>query len=254
MRIEQSYISKSLAGLEDKFRKKYSLTDYVDSNSPVAIFGMYRNEDIEMLSNHRSEAIVIWQGMDARNINPKWVNILKNKVHEHYAISHWISDSLKKHGLKHKILPISATIPSDQLKSCPRGDSVYIYSSDLSIESGRYHGDHFIKEIRRRTKLNVIRATLQSYSWVELIEVYKKCFINLRLTPHDGCPNTNLEMGLMGRRSVFNGDLPHSIKWKGIDDICGSIISEYKIRHENNSRISEDIRNFVEIGNDFLNT
>jgi hypothetical protein len=59
-------------------------------------------------------------------------------------------------------------------------------------------------------------------------------------------------MGLMGRRSIFNGKIPHSIKWKGIEDICQSIMSEYETRHEDNIQIAKDIYNYISIGKTFL--
>lgn len=250
--ITQAYISKSLAGLN--FRKVYGLTKYVDSMKPVAVFGMYREEDFDMLWNHCqlvAPAIVIWQGMDAKEIPEGKLLVLKSMPHvKHYVISHWGQRSLKKQGIESILLPISATKPKIDLH--PRGDSIYIYSSDLSKESGKYHGDNFIEAIKERTGLNVIRATLKSYDKKELKEIYKQCFINLRLTRYDGCPNTNLEMGLMGRRSIFNGRIPHSIKWKKIDDICESIMKEYESRHEDNSQIAKDIFQYINIGKQFL--
>jgi hypothetical protein len=53
-------------------------------------------------------------------------------------------------------------------------------------------------------------------------------------------------MGLMGRKSIYNGDLPHSIRWEGIDDICESILNEYNHRHIADS-VSKDFYNFVKI-------
>jgi hypothetical protein len=53
-------------------------------------------------------------------------------------------------------------------------------------------------------------------------------------------------MGLMGRKSIYNGDLAHSIKWENIDDICESIMNEYNNRHLTDS-VSKDFYNFVKI-------
>jgi hypothetical protein len=75
--------------------------------------------------------------------------------------------------------------------------------------------------------------------------VYSQCFLNLRLTPHDGCPNTNIEMGLMGRRSIYNGDLPASIPWTSVDDICQNIMLEYSLREFSNNQVSKIYHTFV---------
>lgn len=247
--FKQAYISKSLAGLN--FRKVYGLTKYTDSVKPLVMFGMYRQEDLDIYLNHQSDIILVWQGCDGKDLTDEWAEQLKARPCTHYAISHWISKRLKKHGIEHQFLPISATKPIINVK--PKGDSIYIYSSDLSKESGRYHGDNFIERIKERTGLNVIRATLKTYSKQELYKIYEKCFINLRLTKYDGCPNTNLEMGLMGRKSIFNGNIPHSIKWKNIDDICENIMIEYGTRHQDGTQTAQDIFNFINIKKDFLN-
>jgi len=237
----QGYVSESLAGLP--FMEVYNLEDYTDSLKPLMMFGMYRDEDLQVFINHQSDITLVWQGCDGKDLSTEWAEIIKQKECKHIAISHWISRSLKKHGIKHEVKPISATKPIINLK--PRGDAIYIYSSDLSKDSGRYHGDHLIKKIKERTGLEVIRATIDTYTKKELFMIYEKCFINLRLTKYDGCPNTNLEMGLMGRRSIFNGQIPGSIKWKNIDDICESIMSEYEIRKEDNSKIAKDIYDYL---------
>lgn len=240
--MKQAHISRSLSGLP--FRNVYNLSKYTDSEKPLIIFGMYRQRDLDILLNHNSDITLVWQGCDGRDLTDEWAELIKSKNVKHYAISHWISDSLTAKGIEHELVPISATKPKLSIK--PNGDAIYIYSSDLSPESGDYHGDYFIDEIKQRTGLEVIRATINTYSKKDLFRIYEKCFINLRLTKYDGCPNTNLEMGLMGRKSIFNGGIPHSIKWDNIDDICESIMKEYETRHEDNSQVAYDIQKYIQ--------
>lgn len=239
----QAHISESLAGL--RFTEKYNLVPYLDSLRTLVIFGMYRDHDLYMYERHPSELIVVWQGSDALKL--PWIDRIKAKKAKHYAISHWIKQSLDNYGIENELLPISATI--DDLECCPRGDSVYFYSSDQSFESSSHYGEEMIEEIKHITGLNIIRATLNTYNREELIEVYKQCFVNLRLTVYDGCPNTNLEMGLMGRRSFFNGHIPHSIKWDNVYRLCDDLVREYECRHQDNRYISSDIKKFVNIPN-----
>jgi hypothetical protein len=52
-------------------------------------------------------------------------------------------------------------------------------------------------------------------------------------------------MGLLGRRSIYNGDIPLSIKWAGVDDICKSIMQEYYSREYDNRDISDMTSIFV---------
>jgi len=235
----QGYISQSLAGLD--FMGKYKLTPYLDSFQPLVIFGMYRPEDYDVYTNHKGPLTVVWQGMDAKQVDAEKINL---RVAKHYSISHWIKESLHSFNIRNEYAPIHATV-SDGLKNWKRGNYIYFYTSDESPESKEYYGENMIEEIKERTGLKVIRSTWNRFNKFELIENYKKCFINLRLTTFDGCPNTNLEMGMMGRRSVFNGNLPHSLKWSNVDDICNHVMIEYENRHVDNSDISKDLINFV---------
>lgn len=206
---------------------------------------MYDATDLKIFKNHPSDVTVVWQGMDAKYLVDD--DVLFMKKAKHYAISHWIKQSLDNYGIENELLPISATI--DDLECCPRGDSIYFYSSDLSQESADYYGEYMIPFIKHTTGFNVIRATHNTYTKEELIEIYKQCFINLRLTSYDGVPNGILEMGLMGRRSVFNGEIPHCIKWDNIYKLCDDIIHEYVNRFKDNSQISADIKKFVNLPN-----
>lgn len=205
---------------------------------------MYWADDVDIYLNHNSEVTVVWQGMDAKDLPEYWIKKLKSRKAKHYSISHWIKDSLDSYGIENELLPISATI--DNLEPCHKGDSIYFYSSDASPESANYHGEYMIDEIRKKTGLNVIRTAHGMHPKWKVIDLYKECFINLRLTRYDGCPNTNLEMGLMGRRSIFNGNIPGSIKWNSVDDICENILDEYSNRHRPET-ISNLIKNFLNI-------
>lgn len=235
----QYYRSKSLEGLE--YQQKYNLDDYTNPLLPLVIFGMYREDDYQTLINHESEVIIVWQGMDAKEVNSNW--ILEIKKAKNISISHWIKESLNSYGIESELKYLSAT----EYKNInhPNGDYVYFYCSDDSESSLEYYGANMIDEIEERTGIKIIRTFLNSHTKKQLNEIYKKCFINLRLTNHDGCPNTNLELGLMGRKSIYNGSLPHSIKWTDVNDICQSILIEYENRKKDNKQVSNDFIKFI---------
>jgi hypothetical protein len=241
----QAHVSESLSGLD--FKGKYGLTDYENCREPLVIFGMYRPDDLDIFTFHKGELIVVWQGMDSKDLLYEWQLKLRAKMAKHYSISHWIKNSLDFYGIPNELKYISATIAN--LEPCRCGNSIYFYSSNLSHESASYYGEDMIEEISERTGLNVIRTYHGLHTKDELIEIYKECFINLRLTTYDGCPNTNLEIGLMGRRSIFNGDIPHSIPWGSVDDIVYNVIKEYNNRHifDNQKIVHDDISNFLNI-------
>jgi hypothetical protein len=89
----------------------------------------------------------------------------------------------------------------------------------------------------------------------EMPSIYSQCFLGLRLTMHDGLPNSVLEMGLMGRRSVYNGDIPGAIPYTSFNGIVDAIQKERKkVGNSGNQEISNEIRGMLDISNDWLDT
>lgn len=162
-------------------------------------------------------------------------------------MSSYIGDDLKAHDISHTILPITpSTINIDPQ---PRGEAIYCYG----LRTPAFYNIELAKEVSRITGHQLILAQHDTFSQSELIQAYKDSFIGLRLTPHDGLPNTVLELGMMGRRSIYNGNIPHSIKWKGLNDICESVEKEYQNREQPNAHISKDIKKYLDISEDWLN-
>lgn len=251
MRATQCHISTSLAGLD--FASKYNLTSYVDTESPLVIFGMYNEQDLNIYLNHPAPVILVWQGCDARDVamNNEWSSAIKMRSARHYSISHWIDEHLQSVNIPYQHLPISAT--SNIVAPKEPGTHIYFYTSDLSDTSMEYYGMPLALEVRRMTGLPMIIAHLNKFTKSELQSAYLSSFINLRLTTMDGCPNTNLEMGLMGRPSIFNGVIPTSIAWDSIDDICESVVDYYNKRTMDQAvYISKKIHNYLNINDQWL--
>jgi hypothetical protein len=240
MPIEKSYCSKGVGFFKSMFNEKYGLKEIDNNTDNVVIFGMYNDVDYDFAKNHKGKVKVVWCGTDATRI--KRVEELRN--YEHIAMSSFISNDLKQHKLKYTLVPVNPSNININLER--RGVCIYHYGD------GDVYGEQYINEIERRTGLKVLHASKNEFSRGELMAIYKACFIGLRLTKHDGLPNTVIELALMGRRSIYNGELPNCIKWSGIDDICNSILEEYKIKDENNNHIQQDMINYLNISNDWL--
>jgi hypothetical protein len=241
---KQYYRSASLEGLE--YQKKYDLDDYTDPSGELVIFGMYREEDFEVLRNHSGPVTIVFQGSDAKNLTNEWAEYIRERNIPCIAISSFIFDTLTNHWLDPKMKYLSATVPTKELANCPNGDFVHFYSSNDSNDSARYLGEHMIPEIIQKTGIPIIQTAFGMYDKPELYGIYRSCFLHLRLTEYDGCPNTNLEMGLMGRKSVFNGKgMPATIPWIDVNHVCDIILSEYDNRNKDNSMISKEVLNFI---------
>jgi hypothetical protein len=240
MRYNQAWISRSLVGLTTDYRKKYGWRTYYDSLAPLVFLGMYRDRDFEVFQNHKGKKAVIYCGSDAMNIPDAWLKHLR-KSDVNISKSAFITKSLQSKRIKSVYYPVNATIPR-QWTNVPSGNKLYWYYSENCPD---VYGGDLIESIERISGIEIIKATVKTFDKSELAKVYADCFLNLRLTAHDGCPNTNLQMGLMGRKSIYNGDLPHSIKWGGVDDICRNIETEYLRRDQNNQHISNDFLTFI---------
>jgi len=125
-----------------------------------------------------------------------------------------------------------------------------------------YNGGIYQKIKEALPEYNFIETNSHTYSREQVLEMYKKSFIGLRFTEHDGLSNTVCEMGLMGRRMIHNGDTPNCIPYEknNINDIIESIKHEYW--HAKNpmgdnleaNGVSVFMQKYLNINEDFLNS
>jgi hypothetical protein len=176
----------------------------------------------------------------------------KKKI-KHVSISSFISKDLKKAGIDFKFIPIVGANMSD-IKAEPLGDEIYTY-----IPKNRYkfYGGRIVEKIQKKCKhkINIIDGCY-AYTRKNLMDVYRRCFYCLRLTEHDGLPNSVVEMGLMGRKSIYNGETPHSIKWNknSINKIIEEIEKESTKIGTTQQFISSDMKKYIDINDEWLNT
>ena len=83
--------------------------------------------------------------------------------------------------------------------------------------------------------------------------MYRRCFIGMRLTEHDGLAHTVTELGLMGRRCVWNGGSPNAIPYKNVDDVVVAIEAERECLPDP-EMVAEEMRAYLDIGTDWLDT
>jgi len=250
MKTTQGRVSQSIDAFKEAYLEKYGLVEVVDSTAPVVMFGLYNDVDYKYYLTYPGPIIVVWCGSDSMRISDPVARLIKSREAKHIAKSKFISEDLEKFKIKHEILPI--TWQTAVLFPTPRGEYIYQYSSIGMISE--FYGDHYIPEIKERTGFDIIRCAHGLYDRTVLNDIYAKYFIGLRLTFHDGVPNTVVELGMMGRRCLYNGNLPNAIPWKNIDDICENIIYEYKNRQQDDTRqISEAMKKFINIGDNWLN-
>jgi len=118
------------------------------------------------------------------------------------------------------------------------------------------YGFYKVKKIKKALpEINFIICNKDTYNRKKLNKVYSQCFCGLRLTSHDGLSNSVIELGLMGRQVIWNGNLPNAVHYKSIDDVIKIIKKLSKQRgNEPNMKMIEKIKKAINIKDDWLNT
>lgn len=222
MRINYLCCEWSLDLFAPRLIKKYNFMRYnheKHKGEAVVFFGCYGIGTKRWVMNHRALTVIVWSGSDTTRLHEykDFVDHCKlnsNRV-IHIAHSHWIQTDLKHWGLDYidKVV-----LPADlsQFKYEPEpGSNVYHYGSK---QREWYYGSHLMRKLR--TKWNgvgkfpdVVITNAGGYGFDELYEIYKGSFIGVRLTEHDNMALSCIELGLMGRYSIFNGNIPCAIPY-----------------------------------------
>jgi acetyltransferase EpsM len=265
--IEQIYIAEHLRLYWEKdILENTLLKSYSDSNKPTFFYGCYSPNDLKILQDHNSYAIVIWTGGDC---NPKTVNVLSNfkiiksqKKVFHIAISQFIAETLKNYELKYTFKPFYA-FKINNFQACVKGPAIYVYYGN---GDDNVYGINCIEEIKKNfptteficTTSKISYETLKKkYSFIKCYEkydlpmIYSKCFIGLRLTPHDGLSGTVQEMGCMGIKSVWNGGTPSALSYKNTQDIIKHIRNERLTIGLIDNETSKRTKDYLTITQDF---
>jgi len=247
MRIKQGkrYVNKF------DFLGKYNLRQYDDPNESAIFFGCYRTSHVfKSIIRHKSLGIIVWLGSDIQMLEPYKLKAIKNKKNiKHVAISEFIAKDLRRLGINNfKKLPLNPSKIIANPQSL--GNRIYCYAPKTSYHQ---YGGKILDILKKTFPYIIVASSPSQYTKEQLIEVYKKCFIGLRLTSHDGLPNTVIELGLMGRRCIYNGILPNSIAWNGIPDIIKTIKTEQLKIGQTNNQLVDAMVNFLNIDDSWLN-
>ena len=281
MRIDKLYCPFSPHFWEPRMLQAYKMEKYspkADRKAPVVIFGCYGGGTKADIMNHQGLVVIVWSGSDSVRLHERghFVDYCKNNAHRvfHIAHSHWIQTDLSHFGLKYidrVVLPSDFSSYSFE-KEC--GNSVYHYGTHQRMW---YYGTDLMKKLEKKwaggKRYPKIYKTIQTaYTKKELYEIYKDCFVGVRLTEHDNMAMSVIEMGLMGRRSIFNGNVPCAIpypchpydryepltkrQWVWQDEsllpIIGKMILE--MDREPDRLLAEEMREFVHDDEDWLDT
>lgn len=238
--ITQVAISNSLSKFSDKIRQEYGFCDYLSKHKPTIFFGCYNRSDFETIKAHKNKTYVMWGGTDVLMMeNTDMLDFFRGRNVHHIAISQQIADRLNNNGIAN-VTQIHLRLLNywDYPEPAVLGDAVYIYTALDPKRADQIYGSSIYKEvIRRLPDIKFIIAHGQ-YTKSQIIDVYHKCFIGLRLTKFDGNANTVQELGMLGINCVHNGEFPNSLGWSTVDDVVRLI----QIERQKIGTIQQNVR------------
>jgi hypothetical protein len=227
-KAKQYFLSKSIEFFRYIYDGRFGLTCVNDSgydpSAPCLFHGMYGKEDITRFMNHRGKRIVVWGGGDAQK--PDVVATIASVTDtRHISTSRDLDWALRQHGLKPDFYPLPSTIPEnwigDDKPIPPCGPKIFSYAPNEA------YGRSLVEAVAKVVEFEVVLTGSERDRPVEeLYRLYADSFIGLRLKGFDGVAATVQEMGLMGRRSVWNGGTPSAIQWHSLEDVVKAINAE----------------------------
>lgn len=252
-KIRQCFVSNALAHFKDHFMRNHGLIEYSDPNKPAIFFGCYGQQNFDIINRHKGLAVIVWGGSDA--MHPRFVRDLGRKGNtRHVALSDYVTHDFRRHRIpqnRRKKIPLIAT-NKDMFEPTRLGDSVYIYlTMNKRVREAKLYedvkrklnGKHKIIEITAYTKL----------PQVEYSRMLDQCFIGLRLVNHDGLSNTVVELGLKGRKCLWNGGTPNAIPYKNASDVVNAITKEADlIGQRGHSDIAKAVRDYITVDDSWM--
>lgn len=224
--IQQARVSPSIPYFQTPFHKRYFLKPYTNAFLPTIFFGCYTNDDLFAIGWHQSLAVVAWAGSDAMNLqkimtNPSGRALLTRPNVKHLAIGKHIERDLEAAGLPLVSVPLCCIDESLFIPEAPTGNGIYVY---LPKHDREKYGGSFIDELKARLPNRewFINDGLR-YKPEDMPKIYRRCITGVRATKHDGLSNTVVEMGLMGRKVLWNGGTPNAIPFEAVEDAAKAI-------------------------------
>lgn len=232
MRITQLYTSLDVECFGAMLAKTQRLHAYHDRYRPAVFFGCYRREDLAALAEHQSVAVLLWGGSDAMlpDTIERVAALPRTRLNPiyHVAQSSFIAEDLREAGVP---FMRSNVVASDTkiFQPAPLGRKVYFYYSAPNPKRFQYYGgDHLplLQEQLPGVEFVIANSLPATYEHARMPEVYRECAVGIRLVPHDGASCTVVEMALMGRKCIWNGEFPSAIPYRSLGDVVAAVKHE----------------------------
>ncbi len=249
MKVRHGYIRGSMYKTFPMFMRRFELIHNNNGNEPLVMFGCYGESDVRMVARHKAPIIMAWMGSDFALFGSRKLWEREN-IH-HVAIGRWMEKDLRERGLSYKRVNLIGSPLVDALRPEPLGNAVYTYLPEKRRE---YYGGLLVDELQERLsgEFEFIIHTGLDVPQSDMPDVYRRCFAGLRLVEHDGGSETVIEMGLMGRRTVHNGDTPSSMNWETTDDIIDILRKERAASSPMLIALATQVREHIQMTDEWL--
>ena len=225
---KQAYFSSGVIMFKPRLYKKYNLKDYFDINSPCLFFGMYNDEDLKKIKTHHGLKIIIWCGSDANSDNShssQTINEIKNLSNIiHISKSMSTFNSLKKNNISSILVDynIVDTLLFYPIPKTELGRNIFIFNGQHKGRGHIYGEKYYLEVMKKLPRYNYVLSNTLNAKWEDMPNIYKQCFIMMRLTSHDGNANSVQECEAM-EIPVIHNQSDYGLKWRNIDDIVQHI-------------------------------
>ena len=232
--------------------QKFNLidVDLDNSNDKCCFFGIYYSDDLNNMLNFKGEKIYIPGGSDIhRNLVVK--NNIKDIERQNikiYCQSKYLYDIVLSIYPKHLtyLTPITPVLINNFYNPFNiKGKNIYIYTSHNEESAVKIYGKNIYCNVidKLSYKYNFIIATAKMHTNIK--DIYKDCFVGLRLTNMDGLGATNIELGLMGIKCITNNISPNCLHWNNVDDIINHIENESKNIGRTDYVLANNVKQFI---------
>jgi len=228
--VKQCYVSSGLSSFQERFMKHFHLTPYKNKDQPCIFFGMYSDEDLIKIAKHNGLKYIIWGGED---VNPNY-NHCKSTLNEilqipniiHLAISKCIYNRLKQFQLYPIFVEFSLVnkeifqpISKEEL-----GKKIFIFNGQVPGREHIYGKSIYEQIMKHLPQYEFILSNQLNVPHQQMPEIYKQCFVMLRLTTYDGNANSVQECEAMNIPVIHNQS-DYGLKWNSVNDIINHIHS-----------------------------
>ena len=219
----QSYVKNEIC-------KKYGLIEKIEG--PIIYFTDFNDEDCEKILNYNNIIFLIWIKIGQSNK----IKLIKKKNNIiHYASTKFLLKNLKNYNINAELFPIHIKNPTIFKPVEKKGSKILLCESQIFQQE-------LIKELPEYEFLFCKKYDLNDP--IIANELYRKCFIIIRLTEYDGYLPMVDQLESMNIPIVHNFS-DYGLKWETIEDVKAHILKNgppiIQYKHQYSFDLMKDI-------------